>query len=51
MALQTVQRVARRERYNSTGLDVQANILKPNWFSDVDASALANAEASDEIKI
>ena len=26
-------------------------ILKPNWFSDIDASAFANAEASFNIKI
>ncbi len=27
------------------------NILKPNWFSDTDASAFANAEASFDIEI
>ena len=27
------------------------SILKPNWFSDIDASAFANAEASLNIKI
>jgi len=39
------------EKINDSQMKMNKIILKPNWFSDSDASAFANAEASFKIKI